>query len=127
MRGLAMFKSDWIERISSQNPHLYHRDVEKIVDAIFDQIIEALCAEIEWSYGVSACFRVSSAKRGLGAILVLELPFRSHRRPCLSSRLEKKCESDLTRKLRCRLIEQRESFEEFLTKFAQTYPANAHA
>ena len=38
-----MLKSDLIERISSQNPHLYQRDVGKIVDAIFDQIIEA-CA-----------------------------------------------------------------------------------
>jgi integration host factor subunit beta len=37
-----MLKSDLIERISSQNPHLYQRDVEKIVDAILDQITEAL-------------------------------------------------------------------------------------
>ena len=37
-----MLKSDLIERISSQNPHLYQRDLEKVVDAIFDQILEAL-------------------------------------------------------------------------------------
>jgi integration host factor subunit beta len=37
-----MIKSDLIERISSQNPHLYQRDLEKVVNAIFDQIIEAL-------------------------------------------------------------------------------------
>jgi integration host factor subunit beta len=37
-----MIKSELIQRISSQNPHLYQRDIEKIVDAILDEIIEAL-------------------------------------------------------------------------------------
>jgi integration host factor subunit beta len=37
-----MIKSDLIQRISAQNPHLYQRDVEKIVDAILNEIIEAL-------------------------------------------------------------------------------------
>jgi integration host factor subunit beta len=37
-----MIKSDLIQRISSQNPHLYQRDIEKIVNAILDEIIEAL-------------------------------------------------------------------------------------
>ena len=37
-----MIKSDLIQRISSQNPHLYQRDIEKIVSAILDEIIEAL-------------------------------------------------------------------------------------
>jgi integration host factor subunit beta len=37
-----MIKSELIQRITSQNPHLYQRDLEKVVDAIFDQIIEAL-------------------------------------------------------------------------------------
>jgi integration host factor subunit beta len=37
-----MIKSELIERISSQNPHLYARDVEKIVDAILDVMVEAL-------------------------------------------------------------------------------------
>jgi integration host factor subunit beta len=38
----TMIKSDLIQRISSQNPHLYQRDIEKIVNAILDEIIEAL-------------------------------------------------------------------------------------
>jgi nucleoid DNA-binding protein len=33
-----MIKSELIERISSQNPHLFQRDIEKIVTAILDQI-----------------------------------------------------------------------------------------
>jgi integration host factor subunit beta len=37
-----MIKSDLIERIASQNPHLYQRDVENIVSAIFDEIVKAL-------------------------------------------------------------------------------------
>jgi integration host factor subunit beta len=37
-----MIKSDLIQRISSQNPHLYQRDIEKILNAILDEIIEAL-------------------------------------------------------------------------------------
>jgi integration host factor subunit beta len=37
-----MIKSELIKRISSQNPHLFERDIEKVVSAIFDQIVEAL-------------------------------------------------------------------------------------
>jgi integration host factor subunit beta len=37
-----MIKSELIERISTQNPHLFARDIEKIVTAILDEIIDAL-------------------------------------------------------------------------------------
>ena len=37
-----MIKSELIKRIFSQNPHLFERDIEKIVSAILDQIVEAL-------------------------------------------------------------------------------------
>src|SRR5215471_3021287 len=37
-----MIKSDLIQRIASQNPHLYQRDIEKIVSAILDEMVEAL-------------------------------------------------------------------------------------
>ena len=37
-----MLKSDLIQRIMSQNPHLYQRHVEKIVDTVLDEIVEAL-------------------------------------------------------------------------------------
>ena len=37
-----MIKSELIERIADQNPHLYQRDVEKIVNAILDTITTAL-------------------------------------------------------------------------------------
>ena len=38
-----MIKSELIQRISSQNPHLYQRDIEKIVSALLDEIVQALC------------------------------------------------------------------------------------
>ena len=37
-----MIKSELVQRISSQNPHLYQRDVENIVNAILGEIIEAM-------------------------------------------------------------------------------------
>jgi integration host factor subunit beta len=37
-----MIKSELIRRISAQNPHLYERDIEKIVNAILDEMVEAL-------------------------------------------------------------------------------------
>ncbi len=37
-----MIKSELIQKISAANPHLYQRDVERIVNVIFDEIIDAL-------------------------------------------------------------------------------------
>ena len=37
-----MTKSELIQRLAERNPHLYQRDVELIVGAIFDEITAAL-------------------------------------------------------------------------------------
>ena len=37
-----MTKSELIARLAERNPHLYQRDVERIVTTIFDEIAEAL-------------------------------------------------------------------------------------
>jgi integration host factor subunit beta len=37
-----MTKSELIARLAEQNPHLFQRDVERIVATIFDEITEAL-------------------------------------------------------------------------------------
>jgi integration host factor subunit beta len=37
-----VIKSELIQEIAATNPHLFHRDVERIVNVIFDEIIEAL-------------------------------------------------------------------------------------
>ena len=42
LQALSMIKSELIKRISSQNPHLYDRDIEKVVNAIFGEMVAAL-------------------------------------------------------------------------------------
>ena len=37
-----MIKSQLMLRVASQNPHLFQRDVEKVVDAVLDEIVAAL-------------------------------------------------------------------------------------
>lgn len=37
-----MTKSELIARMAAQNPSLYHRDIERLVNTVFDTIIEAL-------------------------------------------------------------------------------------
>lgn len=37
-----MTKSELIQHLAERNPHLYLRDVEKIVDTIFEEITKAL-------------------------------------------------------------------------------------
>ena len=39
---LGMTKSELIARLAARNPHLYQRDVERIVATVFDQISKAL-------------------------------------------------------------------------------------
>lgn len=40
--ALTLTKSELIQRIAERNPHLYLRDVERIVGTIFDEISTAL-------------------------------------------------------------------------------------
>ncbi|RMF39349.1 MAG: integration host factor subunit beta [Alphaproteobacteria bacterium] len=37
-----MIKSELIQKIADENPHLYHSDVERIVSTIFNEITAAL-------------------------------------------------------------------------------------
>ena len=37
-----MIRSELIQKIAEENPHLYQRDVERIVNVVFDRIAEAL-------------------------------------------------------------------------------------
>ncbi|GGE21713.1 integration host factor subunit beta [Aureimonas endophytica] len=64
-----MIKSELVQIIASRNPHLYQRDVETIVNAVFDEITEALCDSN----------RVEL--RGFGAFSVKNRPPRSGRNP----------------------------------------------
>jgi len=64
-----MIKSELIARLAEQNPHLYSRDIERIVGTIFDTISDAL----------SAGNRVEL--RGFGAFSVKHRPARMGRNP----------------------------------------------
>ena len=37
-----MIRSELIQVIADENPHLYQRDVERIVNTVFDEIVEAM-------------------------------------------------------------------------------------
>jgi integration host factor subunit beta len=37
-----MIRSELIQKVAEENPHLYQRDVERIVNTIFDEIVEAM-------------------------------------------------------------------------------------
>ncbi|MBV1865239.1 MAG: integration host factor subunit beta [Rhodobacteraceae bacterium] len=39
-----MIRSELVEKIAEDNPHLYQRDVERIVSTIFDEIIGAMAS-----------------------------------------------------------------------------------
>ncbi len=42
LRGfLQMIRSELIQIIADENPHLYQRDVERIVNTVFSEITEA--------------------------------------------------------------------------------------
>ena len=37
-----MIKSELIQKIANANPHLFHRDIEKIVNVLFEEIVGAM-------------------------------------------------------------------------------------
>ena len=41
-----MIKSELIHKIANANPHLYHRDVERIVKVVFDEIDSGRAIEV---------------------------------------------------------------------------------
>lgn len=64
-----MTKSELIQRLAERNPHLYHRDVERIVSSIFDEI------------GVALTHGDRVELRGFGAFSVKEREGRVGRNP----------------------------------------------
>ena len=37
-----MIRSELIQKISEENPHLFQRDVERIVNTVFEEVIDAM-------------------------------------------------------------------------------------
>ena len=69
-----MTKSELIARLAARNPHLYQRDVERIVATVFDEISKALASG----------HRVEL--RGFGAFSVKKRDPRTGRNPGPASR-----------------------------------------
>jgi integration host factor subunit beta len=69
LRGDGMIKSELVGRLAQRYPHLYHRDVERIVSTILDEISKALAKG----------HRVEL--RGFGAFSVKVRPSRVGRNP----------------------------------------------
>ena len=64
-----MIKSELVEKLASENPHLFQRDVENIVNAILDEVGNAMARGD----------RVEL--RGFGAFSVKHRPARAGRNP----------------------------------------------
>ena len=64
-----MIKSELIQKIAQDYPHLFHRDVERIVNTVFEELAEALARGD----------RVEL--RGFGAFSVKNRPARTGRNP----------------------------------------------
>ena len=71
-----MIKSELVQRLAQANPHLYQRDVENIVNAILEEIGDAL----------SGGQRVEL--RGFGAFSVKHRPARQGRNPRTGANVE---------------------------------------
>ena len=71
-----MIKSELINKIADANPHLYHRDVERIVSTIFEEVTGAL----------SRGDRVEL--RGFGAFSVKQRAARTGRNPRTGDQVE---------------------------------------
>jgi integration host factor subunit beta len=71
-----MIKSELVQVIAARNPHLYQRDVEHIINAVFDAVTEALAKGD----------RVEL--RGFGAFSVKNRPARAGRNPRTGTKVE---------------------------------------
>ncbi|MEM6616978.1 MAG: integration host factor subunit beta [Pseudomonadota bacterium] len=71
-----MIKSELVQRMANANPHLYQRDVEHIVNAVLDEIVDALARGD----------RVEL--RGFGAFSVKNRPARVGRNPRTGEKVE---------------------------------------
>jgi integration host factor subunit beta len=68
-REARMIKSELVQKIAAQNPHLYQRDIENIVNAILGEVVAAMARGD----------RVEL--RGFGAFSVKNRPARTGRNP----------------------------------------------
>ena len=93
LEGVAMIKSELIQKIAAANQHLYHRDIERIVNVVFNEIVEALARGDRVELAASAPSPSSIAPPAPAAIRAPAPPSRSRKSSCPSSRPAKTCAS----------------------------------
>ena len=64
--GIGMIRSELVQKIADENPHLYLKDVERIVGTIFDEIINAMAAGDRVELRGFGAFSVKKRKARLG-------------------------------------------------------------
>ena len=64
--GIRMIRSELVQKIADENPHLYQKDVERIVGTIFDEIINAMAAGDRVELRGFGAFSVKKRKARLG-------------------------------------------------------------
>ena len=84
-----MIKSELVQFIADRNPHLFQRDVENIVNSVFEEISNALSEGNRVELRGFGAFSVKN--RGPAATPRRANRFRSTRNGCRFSRLAKSC------------------------------------
>ena len=64
--GVGMIRSELVQKIADENPHLYQKDVERIVGTIFNEIINAMAAGDRVELRGFGAFSVKKRKARLG-------------------------------------------------------------
>jgi len=61
-----MIRSELVEKIAAENPHLFQRDIERIIGTVFDEIIDAMSNgnRVELRGFVSFSVKQREARRG---------------------------------------------------------------
>jgi nucleoid DNA-binding protein len=86
-----MIKTELVQRIARQNPNLYQRDVENIVNAILNTITAALARGDRVELRGLGAFSVKTARPAPGAIRAPARKFRCGRRKSHSSGPARRC------------------------------------
>ena len=68
-----MIRSELIQKIADENPHLYQRDVERIVNTIFEEIIEAMARGDRVELRGFGAFSVKKREARIGRMTMLKV------------------------------------------------------
>jgi len=89
-----MIKSELVQIIAARSPHLFLRDVENIVGAIFDEITDALAEGNRVELRGFGAFSVKNRPARTGRNPRPANPSRSRKSGCRSSRPARNCARD---------------------------------